>query len=70
MSYTRSGALGRHTPGSQTIYAASTLGVDPNRTMVNSSVSLSDTGHIYGADLCPDTTGLNPIADRKEIETR
>ncbi len=30
----------------------------------------ANTGHIYGADLCPDTTGLDPIADRKEIETR
>ena len=30
----------------------------------------SNTGHRFGADLCPDTTGLDPIADRKEIETR
>ncbi|MCA1561312.1 MAG: hypothetical protein LC804_13970, partial [Acidobacteria bacterium] len=30
----------------------------------------SNTGHAYGADLCPDTTGLDPIAHRKEIETR
>ena len=30
----------------------------------------ANTGHKYGADLCPDTTGLDPIADRKEIETR
>ena len=30
----------------------------------------ANTGHIYGADLCPDTTGLDPIADRNEIETR
>ena len=30
----------------------------------------ANSGHIYGADLCPDTTGLDPIADRKEIETR
>ena len=28
-----------HTPRNQTIYPASTLGVDPNRTMVNTSVS-------------------------------
>jgi hypothetical protein len=28
-----------HTPRNQTIYAASRLGVDPNRTMVNTSVS-------------------------------
>ena len=30
----------------------------------------ANTGHIYGAELCPDTTGLDPITDRKEIETR
>ena len=30
----------------------------------------ANTGHTFGADLCPDTTGLDPIADRKEIETR
>jgi hypothetical protein len=30
----------------------------------------SNTGHGFGADLCPDTTGLDPIADRKEIERR
>ena len=32
--------------------------------------SKANTGHTYGADLCPDTTGLDPRADRKEIETR
>jgi hypothetical protein len=30
----------------------------------------ANTGHLFGADLCPDTTGLDPIADRKEIEKR
>ena len=30
----------------------------------------ANTGHTFGADLCPDTTGLDPIADRKEIEAR
>jgi len=30
----------------------------------------ANTGHAFGADLCPDTTGLDPIADRREIETR
>jgi hypothetical protein len=30
----------------------------------------SNTGHTFGSDMCPDTSGLNPIADRKEIETR
>jgi hypothetical protein len=28
----------------------------------------ANTGHTYGADLCPSTTGLDPIADRKTIE--
>jgi hypothetical protein len=27
-------------------------------------------GHTFGADLCPDTSGLDPMADRREIETR
>jgi hypothetical protein len=30
----------------------------------------ANTGHAFGADLCPDTTGLDPIADRREIENR
>lgn len=30
----------------------------------------ANTGHTYGAELCPDTSGLDPIADRKEIEAR
>jgi hypothetical protein len=30
----------------------------------------ANTGHTFGADLCPDTTGLDPVADRREIETR
>ena len=30
----------------------------------------ANTGHGFAADLCPDTSGLDPIADRKEIETR
>lgn len=30
----------------------------------------SNAGHTYGADLCPDTTGLDPMTDRKEIEVR
>ena len=30
----------------------------------------SNQGHTFGADLCPDTAGLNPIADRQEIERR
>jgi mono/diheme cytochrome c family protein len=30
----------------------------------------SNKGHTFAADLCPDTSGLDPIKDRKEIETR
>ena len=30
----------------------------------------ANTGHTYAADLCPDTSGLDPTADRKEIEAR
>jgi hypothetical protein len=30
----------------------------------------ANTGHTFGSDLCPDTSGLDPVADRKEITTR
>jgi hypothetical protein len=30
----------------------------------------ANTGHTFGGELCPDTTGLDPITDRKTIETR
>ena len=30
----------------------------------------ANTGHTYGADLCPDTSGLDPVADRKAIAER
>jgi hypothetical protein len=30
----------------------------------------ANTGHTFGASLCPDTSGLDPARDRKEIETR
>ncbi len=30
----------------------------------------ANTGHVFGADWCPDTTGLDPIGDRQEIEMR
>jgi len=30
----------------------------------------SNTGHTFGSELCPDTSGLDPTTDRKEIETR
>ena len=32
--------------------------------------SKANTGHTFGSDLCPDTNGLDPIADRREIERR
>ena len=30
----------------------------------------ANTGHTFGAALCPDTTGLDPVVDRKTIEAR
>jgi hypothetical protein len=30
----------------------------------------ANTGHTFGSNLCPDTSGLDPIADRREIERR
>jgi hypothetical protein len=30
----------------------------------------SNGGNTFAADICPDTSGLDPVADRKEIETR
>jgi processive rubber oxygenase RoxA-like protein len=30
----------------------------------------ANTGHTFGAELCPDTASLDPVADRKEIATR
>jgi hypothetical protein len=30
----------------------------------------ANTGHTLGANLCPDTSGLDPVADRKAIEER
>jgi hypothetical protein len=30
----------------------------------------ANTGHIFGAEMCPDTSGLDPVANRKEIEGR
>ena len=30
----------------------------------------SNAGHTFGSNLCPDTSGLDPIADRKEIAAR
>ena len=30
----------------------------------------SNTGHTFGAELCPDTAGLDPISDRQEVQRR
>jgi hypothetical protein len=30
----------------------------------------ANTGHTFGANLCPDTSGLDPARDRREIEAR
>ena len=32
--------------------------------------SKANTGHTFGSQLCPDTRGLDPIRDRREIEAR
>ena len=32
--------------------------------------SRANTGHTFGSELCPDTAGLDPVRDRREIETR
>jgi hypothetical protein len=32
--------------------------------------SRANSGHTFGSDLCPDTAGLDPTTDRKEIATR
>jgi processive rubber oxygenase RoxA-like protein len=47
----------------------------PHETMLikqydTSIASKANSGHIHGADLCPDTAGLDPVADRREIESR
>jgi hypothetical protein len=47
----------------------------PNDTILvkeydTSVTSRANTGHTFGSELCPDTTGLDPVRDRREIETR
>jgi len=32
--------------------------------------SKANTGHTFGSNLCPDTAGLDPTRDRRQIETR
>jgi processive rubber oxygenase RoxA-like protein len=47
----------------------------PNETLLvkefdTTVAGKSNTGHTFGSELCPDTSGLNPMTDRKEIEAR
>ena len=47
----------------------------PNETMLIKEYDTTvpgkaNTGHTFGADLCPDTTGLDPVRDRAEIQMR
>jgi len=47
----------------------------PNDTMLvkeydTSVAGKANTGHTFGADLCPDTAGLDPVANRQAIEQR
>jgi hypothetical protein len=47
----------------------------PNDTMLIKQYDTTvpgkaNTGHTFARDLCPDTSGLDPTADRKEIEAR
>jgi hypothetical protein len=47
----------------------------PNETLLvkeydTTVPSKSNAGHTFGSELCPDTSGLDPVKDRKEIETR
>lgn len=32
--------------------------------------SKGNSGHAFGSDLCPDTSGLDPVRDRQEVQTR
>jgi hypothetical protein len=47
----------------------------PNETLLvkeydTSVPGKSNTGHPFGSEMCPDTSGLDPVSDRKEIEAR
>ena len=47
----------------------------PNETLLvkeydTTVPSKSNGGHTFGSELCPDTSGLDPVKNRKEIETR
>jgi mono/diheme cytochrome c family protein len=47
----------------------------PNETMLikeydTTVPSRANTGHTFGSELCPDTSGLDPVANRKEISDR
>jgi hypothetical protein len=47
----------------------------PNETLLvkeydTTVTGKANTGHVFGSGLCPDTTGLDPVRDRREIESR
>ena len=47
----------------------------PNETLLvkeydTTIPSKQNTGHTFGVEMCPDTSGLDPVKDRKEIEAR
>jgi hypothetical protein len=47
----------------------------PNETLLvkeydTSVTAKANSGHTFGASLCPDTTGLDPVRDRREIQSR
>jgi len=47
----------------------------PNDTMLikeydTTVAGKANSGHAFGAEMCPDTSSLDPVADRKTIETR
>jgi hypothetical protein len=47
----------------------------PNETLLvkeydTTVPSKSNAGHTFGSELCPDTSGLDPVKNRKEIESR
>jgi len=55
--------------------ARPTARYSPNETLLvkeydTSVPSKSNAGHTFGSELCPDTSGLDPIKNRQEIETR
>jgi hypothetical protein len=52
-----------------------TMRYGPNETLLvkefdTTVPAKSNAGHTFGSELCPDTSGLDPLTDRKEIEAR